>query len=117
MTAGCRLVLTVAADPLDPQPLLDYRTLKSLMDRTPEVQAGPDGSRLFVYQMTGEEIARMRSQARQDVDLPTPDGLAACLSALAREAQDLGLGQAAWAIDLAMQMIRLQQIGGDRHRG
>jgi hypothetical protein len=98
-------VLTIeTGSAVAPAPL-NYPVVRSLLETTPEVSVAADGRHSYTFRLTAEEVGA--AQNAPQVDAPTPEGMAAGLTALAREAKEIGLDQASWAIGLAVQLIAL----------
>lgn len=93
------------ADPGTAPPSIDIPLMRAIMQHGPEVAVQPDGGRTYTYTVSQDALAAFRQQMVQEEPQPTPDGLAACLQALATEARVLDLSDAALAIDLAVQLI------------
>jgi hypothetical protein len=107
MVHANRIVLTLESDDEEPPDPPDITALRALLQRTPQVLMRAAGGRTFVYSLSAEEIAGLqRNTAR--LERPTPDGVSSALIALAEEAREIALGEAAWAIELAVQLINLR---------
>ena len=111
MARATRIVLIVESVGNVAPDLPDFHTLQAMLMRHPEAVALPGGGQSYSYILSEAELGVLQRSAANS-ELPTPEGLASALIALAEEARDLALSEAAWAVELAVQLIGLRPADG-----
>lgn len=89
-------------------PFFDLLVLRTLLARRPARHQDPEtGDQVLVFEMDEAELESIRNNDEPISDAPTSEGIVACLRAVAQEARQIDLHQAAWAIELSIQLIGL----------